>query len=171
MPSSPYPAAPVAAVLTVAEATSPEALSHVARLVQAYAAGLGTAVCFDNLDHELVNLGSVYAPPHNGVWLAWCGDEPAGCCAFKACPDTDHVNACEMKRLYVSPAFRGLGIGHALVEAVLQAARLSGYSCVLLDTLHEMEAARSLYVNMGFVEIPPYAPTPVAGAHHLKAML
>jgi ribosomal protein S18 acetylase RimI-like enzyme len=103
--------------------------------------------------------------------MAWVGNEAAGCCAFRPCPDADHVNACEMKRLYVPHAFRGLGVGRLLVEAVLQAARLNGYSCVLLDTLHEMEAARSLYEDMGFVEIPPYVQTPLPGAHHLKVVL
>lgn len=160
-----------AAHIEVREALTPADYAEAARLVHAYAASVGPAGCFTGLDAELANLAEAYAPPHGGLWLAWAGSQAAGCCAFKPCPDTDHANASEMKRLYVAPNFRGLGIGHWLVDAVLQAARLSGYSCVLLDTLHEMEAARSLYEEMGFVEVPPYLHTPIAGAHHLKAVL
>ncbi|MDP3423090.1 MAG: GNAT family N-acetyltransferase [Burkholderiaceae bacterium] len=155
----------------VREAVSTADWTTGARLVTEYAASVSTPGCFEGLSAEISNIDRVYAPPHGGLWIAWVGDEAAGCCAFRPCPDADHVNACEMKRLYVLHTFRGLGVGRALVEAVLQAARLSGYSCVLLDTLHEMEAARSLYEDMGFVEIPPYVQTPLPGAHHLKVIL
>lgn len=157
--------------ITLTEAMSGDDMRHAARLVSAYAASVQTPGCFSGLEWEVAHLHVAYAPPHGGLWLAWRGGVAAGCCGFRPQPDTDHVNACEMKRLYVDPAFRGLGLGHLLVEAVLQAARLSGYSCVLLDTLHEMEAARSLYEAIGFFEIPPYAHTPIAGAHHLKVLL
>jgi ribosomal protein S18 acetylase RimI-like enzyme len=73
-----------------------------------------------------------------------------------------------MKRLYVKPVCRGLGLGRQLTEAILDAARASGYSCVLLDTLDDMESARALYEDLGFVEIPPYYHNPHAGAHYLK---
>lgn len=95
----------------------------------------------------------------------------AGCCALRPLDETDHVNAAEMKRLYVRPAFRGLGLGRRLTEAVLDAARMAGYSCVLLDTLDDMEAARALYEEMGFFEVPPYYHNPIAGAHYLKVDL
>lgn len=103
--------------------------------------------------------------------LACVDGEPAGCCAFRPLPDTDHIDACEMKRLYVRPAFRKLGLGHALVGAVMESARMAGYSCVLLDTLDEMEAARALYEEMGFIEVAPYVHSPIPGAHHLKVEL
>ena len=54
---------------------------------------------------------------------------------------------------------------------MLDAAREAGYSCVLLDTLDDMEAARSLYEDLGFHEIPPYYHNPIAGAHYLKCDL
>ena len=81
----------------------------------------------------------------------------------------DYPNAAEMKRLYVRKAFRGFGLGRQLAEAALDAARAKGYACVLLDTLDEMESARALYADFGFVEIPPYYHNPIPGAHYLKA--
>lgn len=83
----------------------------------------------------------------------------------------DYPNACEMKRLYVRPAFRGLGLGRQLADAIMDAARIAGYDDVLLDTLDDMEAARTLYEDLGFEEIPPYYHNPIAGAHYLKATL
>ena len=73
-----------------------------------------------------------------------------------------------MKRLYVRKAFRGFGLGQQLAEATLDAARRAGYACVLLDTLDDMEAARALYANLGFEEIPPYYHNPLPGSHYLK---
>ncbi len=95
----------------------------------------------------------------------------AGCCALRPLDDVDHANAAEMKRLYVRPAFRGLGLGRQLAEAILDAARSADYACVLLDTLDEMETARTLYEELGFAEVPPYYHNPIAGAHYLKVEL
>jgi putative acetyltransferase len=97
--------------------------------------------------------------------------EIAACGAMRGLREVDYANACEMKRLYVRPAFRGLGLGRALAQALLDEARGAGYSVMLLDTLDEMEAARELYATLGFEEIPPYYFNPIAGAHYLKAEL
>ena len=74
-------------------------------------------------------------------------------------------------RSYVRPAFRRFGLGRLLAEAVLDAARQKGYSSVLLDTLDDMEAARALYEELGFIEIPPYYHNPIAGSHYLRVDL
>ena len=76
-----------------------------------------------------------------------------------------------MKRLYVRPSFRRMRLGRMLAEATLDAARVAGYDCILLDTLDDMESARALYEELGFEEIPPYYYNPIAGAHYLKAQL
>ena len=73
--------------------------------------------------------------------------------------------------LYVRKPYRRLGLGRQLAEAMLDAARIAGYSSVLLDTLNEMETARALYIDLGFSEIPPYYHNPIAGAHYLKVDL
>ena len=71
----------------------------------------------------------------------------------------------------VRPAFRRLGLGRQLAESILDAARQCDYSCVLLDTLDEMETARALYEDLGFEEVAPYYHNPLAGAHYLRVML
>lgn len=153
------------------EAVTGQDYALAASLFQAYANSVGEPSCFPDFENELQQLGKIYAPPDGGVFLAFSNDEPAGCCAFRPFHGTDHVNACEMKRLYVARPFRRFGLGHMLVEAVMNAAKISGYSCMLLDTLDEMEVARTLYAEVGFREVPPYVQSPLPGAHHLKALL
>jgi ribosomal protein S18 acetylase RimI-like enzyme len=161
----------VAASISVREARTPAELADAARLISAYARSLGPSQCVQDLNTELAQLSLRYGPPLGNLLVAYVDQAAVGCCAFRPLPDTDHTNACEMKRLYVDPAYRSMGLGHLLVEAVMETARVSGYSCVLLDTLNEMEAARALYEEMGFVEVAPYAQSPVPGAHHLKVEL
>lgn len=136
-----------------------------------YAAGLGIDLCFQDFDAELLDLPGDYAPPRGALLLALVNGVVAGCCALRPIDSSDYVNAAEMKRLYVRPGFRGLGLGRQLAEAILDAARLAGYDAVLLDTLDDMEIARAMYQELGFKEIPPYYHNPLAGAHYLKADL
>lgn len=103
--------------------------------------------------------------------LATVDGQLAGCCALRPLDTVDYPNACEMKRLFVRPAFRGLRIGRLLADHILDMARLAGYSRILLDTLDDMESARALYQELGFQEIPPYYFNPIPGAHYLKAEL
>ncbi|MDA7418810.1 GNAT family N-acetyltransferase [Xenophilus arseniciresistens] len=164
-------------------------LAAVRRIFVEYAGTLGVDLAFQDFEGELAALPGDYASPRGTLLLALVGAEPspgsddavqlpdgrwaevAGCCALRPLDAVDHVNAAEMKRLYVRPAFRGLRLGRQLAEAVLDSARQAGYSCVLLDTLNEMEAARALYEDLGFREVPPYYHNPVAGSHYLKADL
>jgi ribosomal protein S18 acetylase RimI-like enzyme len=136
-----------------------------------YAAQLGVDLCFQNFDAELAGLPGDYAAPQGCLLLALVGGEVAGCCAMRPLDTVDYPNACEMKRLYVRQGFRRSGLGRLLAEAVMDAARVAGYHSVLLDTLNDMEAARALYEDLGFRDIPPYYHNPIAGAHYLKADL
>ena len=136
-----------------------------------YAEGLGLDLCFQDFEAELASLPGAYAEPRGALLLATVGDALAGCCALRPLDTVDYPNACEMKRLYVRKIFRGLGLGRQLVEATLDCARRAGYDCVLLDTLSEMEAARALYEELGFEEVPPYYHNPLSGAHYLKVQL
>jgi ribosomal protein S18 acetylase RimI-like enzyme len=146
-------------------------LVDVQMLFREYAASLNVSQCFQDFEAELAGLPGEYAPPRGALLLASAMGAAAGCCALRAMDHVDYANAGEMKRLYVRPEFRGLGVGRLLAEAVLDQARLCGFTSVLLDTLDDMEAARALYEELGFVEIPPYYYNPIAGAHYLKVAL
>ena len=149
----------------------PEALAQARDIILEYSHNLGVDLCFQDLDQELARLPGEYAGPRGALLLAWIDGAVAGCCALRPLDSCDYPNAAEMKRLYVRKAFRGLGLGRQLAEAVLDTARVAGYSSVLLDTLDDMEAARALYAELGFEEIPAYYHNPIGGAHYLKADL
>ena len=136
-----------------------------------YAAQLGVDLCFQGFDDELASLPGQYAAPQGVLLLARVGGQVAGCGGVRALPDVDYPDACEMKRLYVRPGFRGSGLGRLIAQALMDRALQAGYSTMLLDTLDDMEAARGLYQALGFVEVPPYYFNPIAGAHYLKVDL
>ena len=146
-------------------------MDEVRAIFREYADGLGVDLCFQQFDEELAGLPGDYAPPRGALLLARVDGKLAGCCGLRPLDAADYPNAAEMKRLFVRDAFRGLGLGRRLAEAILDAARQAGYACVLLDTLDDMEAARALYEDLGFEDIPPYYHNPIAGAHYLKANL
>jgi ribosomal protein S18 acetylase RimI-like enzyme len=150
---------------------SPSHLEATRAIFREYAAGLGVDLCFQNFDAELATLPGDYGAPRGALLLATVDGELAGCGACRPLPDVDYANACEMKRLFVRPGFRGLGLGRTLAQALMDHAMRAGYSVMLLDTLDDMEAARGLYVALGFEEIPPYYFNPIPGAHYLKAEL
>lgn len=149
----------------------PQDIDETRRIFREYADGLGVDLCFQRFDEELAGLPGDYAAPRGALLLARVDGKLAGCCALRPLDAADYPNAAEMKRLFVRKAFRGLGLGRRLAEAILDAARQAGYACVLLDTLDDMEAARALYGDLGFEDIPPYYHNPIAGAHYLKAEL
>jgi ribosomal protein S18 acetylase RimI-like enzyme len=128
-------------------------------------------LCFQGFDAEIKNLPGEYVEPSGLLILALVDGQPAGCCALRPLTASDHLNACEMKRLYVRPAFRGFGLGEQLVRRVMMQAQMSGYATMLLDTLSDMETARTLYHDAGFVEVAPYYHNPLPGAHYLMADL
>lgn len=165
----PSPADP--ARIELLAASLPEHLQAVRSLFSEYARSLSVDLCFQNFDAELAQLPGVYTPPAGALLLALVDDEPAGCVAMRPLPEADHTNACEMKRLYVRPAFRRYGLGRLLTQRLIDLATQAGHSCMLLDTLDDMEAARGLYASLGFVEVPPYYFNPIAGAHYLKVTL
>ena len=150
---------------------SAEWLAATREVFREYAQGLGIDLCFQNFEAELSGLPGEYAPPQGALLLALVDGALAGCGAFRRLADVDYANACEMKRLYVRPAFRRYGLGRILAQTLIDQATQAGYSAMLLDTLDDMESARGLYGTLGFEEIPPYYFNPIPGAHYLKATL
>ncbi|MDE3135456.1 MAG: GNAT family N-acetyltransferase [Acidobacteriota bacterium] len=145
----------------ILEAISADEISQARSLFLEYAASLDFSLCFENFQQEVDALPGKYSPP-NGVLLLAAGKpgEPAGCIAVRPLGN----GVCEMKRLYVRPAFRGTGTGRELVEAAVAWARAQGYSAMKLDTVPgRMDAAIALYRRLGFVECPPYYETAVEG--------
>ena len=157
--------------IVLARPDTPALVDAARDLFREYAASLDVDLCFQDFEAEVRDLPGVYAPPGGQLLLATVDGVLAGCGAMRALDDVDCANACEMKRLYVRPAFRGLGLGRLIAEALLDEARRAGYSAMLLDTLDDMESARGLYARLGFEEIPPYYFNPIPGAHYLKAEL
>ena len=146
-------------------------IENVRTLFKEYAASLTVDLCFQNFEQELRMLPGEYSAPRGSLILIQVGDIPAGCCAMRPLDTVDYPNACEMKRLFVRPPFRGMRLGRMLAESILDLARMADYDCILLDTLSDMESARALYEELGFEEVPPYYFNPIAGAHYLKTDL
>jgi putative acetyltransferase len=157
--------------IEVVEAQAEEHFGWVRTLFLEYQSDIGVDLCFQGFAEELAALPGDYQPPYGRLLLALVEGAPAGCCAFRPLLDSDHANACEMKRLFVRPAYRGLGIGRLLVDQTLLHAQQAGYNAMLLDTLSDMEAARALYAESGFEEVAPYYHNPLPGAHYLRVVL
>jgi putative acetyltransferase len=154
----------------ITPSTAPD-LEAARQIIREYAEQLQVDLCFQGLEAELAELPGEYAEPRGALLIATQNGEAVGCCALRPLDTVDYANACEMKRLYVKQGLRGSGLGRQLTEGILDAARRAGYDCVLLDTLDEMESARTLYKDLGFEEIPPYYHNPIEGAHYLKVNL
>ena len=152
-------------------ADTPAQMEAVRALFREYADSLDVDLCFQNFEAELASLPGEYASPAGALLLALLDGAAAGCVAMRPLPESDHTNACEMKRLYVRRAFRRFGLGRLLTQQLMDLAVQAGHSCMLLDTLDDMEAARGLYTSLGFVEIPPYYFNPIPGAHYLRVEL
>lgn len=148
-----------------------ELIASTRSIFREYAASLDVDLNFQGFEAELDTLPGEYAPPSGQLLLAMVDDDVAGCGAFRPLADVDYPNACEMKRLYVRPAFRRFGLGRLMAQRLLDDARRAGYSHMLLDTLDDMESARELYATLGFEDVAPYYYNPIPGAHYLRAKL
>ena len=142
----------------------PEHSEAVRAIFREYAESLGVDLSFQSFDAELAELPGMYAAPHGRVLLAWHDGEVAGCVALRPLDE----GACEMKRLYVRPAGRGQQLGRRLVDAIIQAAKETGYTKIRLDTLPHLQTALHIYDTLGFVRIPAYVFNPIEGVAFLE---
>ena len=120
-----------------------------------------------NYDREILHLEEKYGPPRGRLYLARWGGETAGCIALRPLDDS----RCEMKRLYVRPAFRNRGIARKLVDTVLADARSIGYHEMLLDTLPFLTEAIAMYEGLGFVRTECYNDSPLTDTVYMKLRL
>jgi len=148
---------------------SAEDVASARRLFVEYAESLSVNLCcFQDFDQELASLPGDYAPPAGALLLAEHEGEVVGCVAMRA---LEPPGMAELKRLYVRPNGRGLGVGRALTEAVLAIARGAGYETIRLDTLPEMKEAQVLYRRLGFRETLPYRYNPIGGSVYMELAL
>ncbi len=147
----------------IRDAAGPADIKTVHTLFVEYGESLNFSLCFQGFDEELAALPGKYAPPGGRLLLAEIAGDTAGVVGLRP---VEMDGACEMKRLYLRPAFRGLGLGRRLAETVIAAAREAAYGRMLLDTVETMAEAGALYRDLGFVEIPPYYENPTPGVHY-----
>ena len=155
-------------LLTIAQAQSTAQIAQVRELFLEYAKSLGFSLCFQSFDQELAGLPGDYAPPDGRLLLAEYAGQVAGCIALHPL----EPGTCEMKRLYLRPAFRGKGLGRKLTERILHEARSIGYRRLRLDTVEPvMKDAVAMYRKLGFREIAPYRANPMEGTLYLELTL
>ncbi|WP_116809354.1 GNAT family N-acetyltransferase [Steroidobacter cummioxidans] len=138
--------------VVITQADTAELITLVRELFKEYAYALGIDLEYQGFAAELAALPAPYAPPLGALFIAYVDGEVAGCAALR--PLRDGVG--EMKRLYVRPNHRKVGLGNHLIDAVIAAARQAGFDQLRLDTLASMTSAQALYRKLGFVETPPY---------------
>lgn len=163
-------------VIAIHAATTPAEIESARTLLREYANYLNDSVgeehiCLDSYEKELASLPGVYAPPRGILLLALVDGEPAGCVGLKPLKaDRAPIEekgeqseaACEMKRLWVRPQFRGHALGLRLAQALLDRGRSMGYTAMYLDTMPAtMQAANRMYHRLGFESVSRYADNPV----------
>jgi putative acetyltransferase len=155
--------------MLIEAAQLPTDLSAITQLFRAYAASLPIDLAYQGFDGELASLPGKYAPPTGALLIARDASGAAlGCVAMRPLGEP---GICEMKRLYVAPAGRGQGLGHALAHAIMEAARAAGHHEMRLDTLSSMHEAQKLYRALGFTEIAAYYDTPIEGTVFMSLKL
>jgi ribosomal protein S18 acetylase RimI-like enzyme len=138
--------------ITISKIATVEDLKEIKALFREYEKFLGVSLCFQNFEDELAKLPAKYAEPEGAIFLAKSDDISAGCVALWKLEE----GVCEMKRLYVKPAFQGIGLGKKLAESVMNEAVAKGYKKMKLDTLRRLAAANNLYKSLQFTETIPY---------------
>jgi GNAT superfamily N-acetyltransferase len=129
-------------------------IAEVRRLVHAHADARATTTGVESVRADAERMPGPYVAPRGGLWLAASDDTGIGCVALRPLD----ANAAEVKRMFVDPAWRGRGVGRALMETVIAGARERGYPILRLGTLHDMNAAQELYRSLGFTPIERYRP-------------
>lgn len=153
--------------MNLVRAQHPPEMEHARVLFREYADALGVDLAFQGFAAEVAGLPGAYAPPDGALFLAMAKQTPAGCVAVRKLAP----GVCEMKRLYVRPAHRGLGLGRCLAEAALAEGIRLGYSLMRLDTLDRLVEAMKLYESLGFRRCAPYYPNPLPGVVYWERRL
>jgi putative acetyltransferase len=159
--------------VSLVSATLPEQIETARILLREYAVYLNQSlgeehICLENYEKELASLPGAYSEPQGTMLMAFVDEKPAGCIALKPLKPTRAVkpgeSACEMKRLWVRPEFRGQSIGLILAQGLIQYARNQGYTAMYLDTVPTaMRSANTVYRTLGFQPVERYNTNPILG--------
>jgi ribosomal protein S18 acetylase RimI-like enzyme len=98
------------------------------------------------------------APPHGILLIAWFRGEPVGCGALRLHDDA----SAEIKRMWVAPNARGLGLGRRLITELEARAREHGIRLLRLDTNRSLAEAIALYRSAGYTEVSRFNDEPYA---------
>ena len=152
--------------LVIVEVTAPcGELNHLIDLFTAYQVELGEDLCFQGFAEEIQNPLDKYTHKGGALFLAIMEGKPAGCIAYQP---LNEETVCEMKRMFVPPAFRGQGIGERLALKALEIAEQRGYKKMVLDTLERLQPAIRLYEKLGFTHTSPYYANPLLGVVYMQ---
>lgn len=150
--------------MKIVAATSPEDFDTGKNLFLEYAQSLDFNLCFQNFEQELADIQVQYGIPNGCLLLVKNDGAAVGCVGVRRWKG----DIAELKRMYLQPQTRGLGLGKKLLEAALENARLLGYRSIRLDTLPNMTSAIAIYREFGFTNIPPYRDNPFEGTIYLE---
>ena len=154
-------------MIEIVQATASGHIQTIRDLFREYEAFLQVDLCFQRFEEELASLPGRYASPQGALLLAIAEGQAAGCVAMRPL-DT---GVCEMKRLYVRPAYLGQGIGKKLALSVIERAGEAGYARMRLDTLEKLGPALCLYASLNFQKCPPYYENPLSGVIYMERTL
>ena len=143
-------------------------LDQVKELITEYTQWLGRDLSFQDLDKELADIAEKYTAPNGELLVAIDEKEIVlGMVAYYQHSDT----RCEMKRLYVRPEGSGYALGDRLIESIMDHAKNSGYTEMVLDTIEPLQAAIHLYKKHGFAECEPYYYNPMDDVIYMSKAL
>jgi ribosomal protein S18 acetylase RimI-like enzyme len=136
-------------------------------MISAQEESVAGTLSYQRLDEELADVGKKYSRPSGRMYLPMAEGKPAGCIALAGNND----DYCEMKRLYIRPAYRGRGFSRLLCERVIEDAKSIGYSYMRLETFPFMKSALRLYEKLGFEYIGKYNDNPAEDAFFMQLSL
>lgn len=154
--------------MRIFQAYTPSDLETARTLFREYERFLSIDLCFQGFKEELATLPGRYAPPQGRLLLAQVGEQAAGCVALRPLQE---AGVCEMKRLFVRPAYRGQGWGRWLATQIIHEAITVGYTMMRLDTLDTLERAMQVYAALGFQRCAPYYANPLPGVVYWERAL
>lgn len=126
--------------------------------------------CYGKLEHEMNGLPDFYRNYRGQMLLAHVDGAAAGCVTWRTLSSV--VNTCEMKRFWVRPAFRGLGVGERLVVTAIEQAAEAGFDAMYLDTFPgTMRSAFEMYLRLGFAPCDPYNDSTFEGIVFMRRLL